>query len=283
VDGDRVYSVSRQGHLFCLNVADGKVLWSKDFKTDFGAKVPTWGYAESPLVEGNMLIVQPGGSGASTVALDKATGQVIWKNGSDAAAYSSVVAFDAGGERCLAVFSAAGILGRSTKDGQELWRHAWKTSYDVNAATPIVHGDQVFISSGYNRGCALLQFSAKPPKVLWENKNMRNHVGTCVLWQGCLYGFDEGELRCLDWNTGEVKWKDGRYGKGSLMLAGDKFIVYGDKGRVAVAELSPTGLKELGGAQVLGGKDTWAMPILANGRLYCRSLENLVCLDVRGR
>jgi len=283
VDGDRVYSVSRQGQLFCLNAADGKVAWSKDYKTDFGAKVPTWGYAESPLLEGNMLIVQPGGPGASVVALDKVTGKVIWQNGNDPAAYSSVVSFDAGGQRCLAGLSAVGIVGRSAKDGKELWRHGWKTSYDVNAATPIVSGDKVFISSGYNRGCALLQFSSNPPKVLWENKNMRNHHGTCILVQGYLYGFDESELRCLDWNTGEVKWKDGRYGKGTQMLAGDKFIVYSDKGRVAVAEESPAGFKELCGAQVLGGKDTWSMPILANGRLYCRSLENLVCLDVKGR
>jgi outer membrane protein assembly factor BamB len=281
IDDDRVYSLSRQGQLFCLNVADGKVIWSKDFKTDYGAKVPTWGYAESPLIEADRLIVTPGAPGASVVALDKMTGDVVWKNGDDPAAYSSLIAFNAGGERCLACFSLAGLVGRSAKDGKELWRHEWKTSWDVNAATPIISGDKIFISSGYNRGCALLQLTSNSVKVLWENRNMRNHHGTCVLWRDHLYGFDESELRCLVWNTGQVKWKEGRYGKGTLLLAGDKFIIYSDKGRVAVAELSPAGLKELCGAQVLGGKDTWAMPVLSNGRLYCRSLENLVCLNVK--
>jgi hypothetical protein len=181
------------------------------------------------------------------------------------------------------VLSAAGIVGRSAKDGRELWRHPWKTSYDVNAATPIIRDGKVFISSGYNSGCALIEFTGAAPKVLWQHKKMRNHVATCVLWKGHLYGFDEGQLKCLDWATGEEKWDDRNYGKGSLFLAGDKFIVYGDKGRVAVVEPSPEACREIAGFQVLGGKDTWAVPVLANGRLYCRSQQDLVCLNVAGK
>lgn len=283
VDGDRVYTLSRRGHLFCLDAARGKVVWSKEFTTDFGAKAPTWGYAGSPLVDGDLLITEAGGAGSAVVAFNKTTGQEVWKAGEDAPAYSSIVAFDHGGQRCLAVFSTAGIVGRSAKDGKELWRHPWKTEWDVNAATPILTGNRVFVSSGYNKGGALIDFADGTAKVVWQNKKMRNHVATCILWKNNLYGFDEGQLKCLDLATGEEKWAEKAYGKGSLLLAGDKFIVYSDKGRIATAELSPAGCKEISGAQVLSGPNSWAMPVLANGRLYCRSMPDLVCLDVEAK
>ncbi len=281
VDGDRVYSLSRQGHLFCLEAATGKVRWSREFVKDFAAKVPTWGFSGSPLIEGNWVIVETGATGASVVALDKLTGDVVWKSGDDPVGYSSIVPFDHAGQRSVSVFSAAGIVGRSARDGKELWRHPWKTSWDVNAATPIVHDGKVFISSGYNKGCALVDFSGGAAKVVWEHKKMRNHVATCVLLDGHLYGFDESAFKCLDWATGEERWSSPKYGKGSLILAGDRFIVFSDKGRVAVVEPSPTELKEVAGFQALTGKDTWAAPVLANGRLYCRAGKDLVCLDVK--
>lgn len=280
VDGDRVYTVSREGHLFCLKADDGKVVWSKDLRKDFGASVPTWGFAGSPLVEVNLLLVETGAPGASVVALNKLTGALVWKNGSEGAGYSSLVAYTLGGQRCLAVFSREHLVGRSMRGGTELWRFPWKTSYGVNSATPIVEGDKVFASSGYNFGCGLLQVSTGAPRVLWQNKNMRNHVNSCVLWKNHLYGFDEGELKCLDFQTGAVKWAEKGYGKGSLMLADGKLILYSDGGKLGVAEASPAGFKELSKAQVLGGKSTWAAPVLANGKLYCRSSESLLCLDV---
>jgi outer membrane protein assembly factor BamB len=289
VDGDFVYTISRQGQLFCLKCSDGKVVWSKDYAKDFNAPVPEpgtkqwWGYSGSPWVEGDLVIFETGAPGASLVACNKKDGKVIWKDGSDAVGYSSTVAFTYKGNRCLATFSAAGIVGRSTKDGKELWRHPWKTDYNVNAATPIVDGDKVFISSGYNTGCALIQFSETPAKVLWQNKNLRNHVNSCVLWQGHLYGFDEKELRCVDFKTGDVKWSDKSFGKGSLMLADGKLILFSDNGRLATAEPSPAAYKEISSFQALGGKNTWTVPVLANGKIYCRSWENLVCLDVSAK
>ncbi len=281
VDNNRVYTVSREGHLYCLDATSGKVVWSKDYKTDYGAEVPKWGFATSPLVEKNMLIVETGAPGASVVALDKKSGKEIWRSGDDPASYSSPVAFTHKGQRQIAMFNTFGIVGHSARDGRELWRHPWKTSWDVNAATPIIEGDTVFISSGYNVGCALLRFTEVPPKVLWQNKNMRNHVNSCVLWQGHLYGFDDKELKCLDFRTGEAKWSQKSFGKGALIIADGKLIVFSDSGKLAIAEASPQGYQELSSAQVLGGKDTWPIPVLANGKIYCRSLETLVCLDVR--
>jgi outer membrane protein assembly factor BamB len=281
VDGDRVYSVSRDGQFFCLDAAKGTVIWSKKFKDDFGAKPPQWGYAGSPLVEKDWVLYEVGAADAGVVAFDKKTGEVAWKNGSDPAGYSSLVPFDVKGERLLTVFPAANFVVAKMKDGAEVGRVPWKTSYGVNAATPIIVGSQIFISSGYGYGCALLEVDGSGLKELWRNKNMRNHVNSCVLWQDCLYGFDESELKCLDFKTGDVKWAEKGFGKGSLMLADGKLIIYSQSGKLATAEPSPDGFKQISSAQILTGKDTWAVPVLANGRIYCRSLDKVACLDMK--
>jgi outer membrane protein assembly factor BamB len=281
VNDGRVYTVSRAGDFFCLDAATGKVIWSKHFQKEYGSKMPRWGFSGSPLIEKDWVLVEVGAPGASVVAFNKASGEEIWKNGDDGAAYSSLVAFDHLDQRCLAVFCADAIVGRRMVNGAELWRHKWKTSYDVNAATPIVQGDKVFVSSGYNKGCTLVQATSVGVKEVWTNKEMRNHVNSCVLWNGHLYGFDDDELKCLDFKTGEVKWSDKGYGKGSLMLADGVLILWGDRGKLGLAEPTPAGFRELASVQVLGGKDTWAAPVLSNGRIYCRSLEDLVALDVR--
>lgn len=283
VDGNRVFSLSRNGHFFCLDAATGKVLWSKDFTKDYGAKPPTWGYAGSPHIEGDWVVTEVGGAGTSVVAFNKTDGKEAWKAGDDPVAYSSIVGFEDQGQRCLAAFSAAAIVGRRARNGQELWRYPWKTSYDVNAATPIVHDGKVFVSSGYGKGCVLLDIAGGQAKPVWESKKMRNHVNSCILLDGHLYGFDENQLKCLEWATGQEKWVERAYGKGSLTRVGDRFVLYSDRGRVATADLTPDGCKELAGFQVLTGKDTWAAPVLANGLLYCRAGGDLACLDVRGK
>ncbi len=290
VDGERVYTTSRQGQLFCLESASGRMKWAKDFVRDFGGKVPTWGFAISPLVEGDLLIVEPGGPGAAVVALNKTSGAVVWKSGDDPASYSSPFAFDLKGERCVAVFSAVGASGRRVKDGVELWRCPWTTSYDINAATPLVLDAKLFLSSGYGVGAGVYDLSVNPPKEVWKNKNMRNHVNSCVIWKGYVYGFDENTLKCLDFATGQVKWEEKKYGKGSLLLADGTLIIYSQNGQVGLAEPTPAGYKELAFTKALdvrpkypGGasRETWAPPTLANGCLYCRSQDDLVCLDVR--
>jgi len=283
VEDDRVYTVSRHGHFFCLDAATGKVIWSKDFKQDLGATAPKWGFSGSPLMEKDWVLSEVSASGASVVAFNKRDGTVVWKNGDDRAGYASLVAFDHAGERCLAQFSAAHIIGRRMKDGSELWRWSWKTDYAVNAATPIVKGDELFVSSGYNFGCALLKLGVEGVSEVWRNKNMRNHVNSCVLVDGFLYGYDEGELKCLDWRTGTVKWATRDYGKGSLMVADGKLILFGQKGKLGVAEVSPGGFKQLSYFQALGGQNTWASPVLANGRIYVRNLDTLAAFDVKGK
>lgn len=284
VDGDRVYTVSRQGHLFCLDAATGAVKWSKEFAKDFGSKPPTWGFSGSPWIEKGWVLYEVGAKGASVVAFDKATGEVVWKTGDDAPGYSSIYAFDLAGERLFAQFSSDQIIVRRMKDGSETARAAWKTSYGVNATTPIIEGDKLFVSSGYGFGCAVFQIKAGALQEVWRNKSMRTHVNSCVLVDGYLYGFDDSTLKCLDFKTGEVKWSEGKYGKGSVMVAGGKLLLYGGKGQLGAAAPSPDAYKELAyAAQILKDNDTWAPPALANGKLYLRARKQVVCLDLAGR
>jgi outer membrane protein assembly factor BamB len=284
VDGDKVYTLSHQGDLFCLASASGKMLWKKNLQRDFGGNRQQWGYSGSPLVDGNLVILDSGGEGASTVALDKTTGALRWKAGNDEAGYSSPVAFDLAGIRCIAIFKADGLVGLNAADGQELWRYPWKTSNDVNAPTPLVFGDKIFITSGYGTGCALLQVRPGKATELWRNKNMRSQLGSPVFVRGYIYGIDGnvggGELRCLDVGNGEIKWKQ-NIGGGALIAAGELLLALNERGELIVAEASPTNYREVARAQVLGGH-CWIPPAVADAKIYCKNNQgSLVCLDGR--
>ena len=277
INDGSVYTLSREGHLFCLDAKTGKVRWSKHIQKDFDANPPTWGIACSPLVLGKMLIV----SGGRTLALNKDTGELIWKTQDYNGRYSTPFAFNYEKKSYLAIFNTLGLVILNSENGQEITHQTWKTDYDVNAATPIISGSNIFISSGYNVGGAVFKFDGKSLTQIWKNKNMRNHFNSCVLWKGCLYGFDEDQLRCIDFQTGDVKWTQRGLGKGSLMLADGKLIAMGDKGILVIAEASPDSYKELARTTVLSGL-CWTVPVLSGGKIYCKNHEgDLVCLDVR--
>jgi len=287
VDGKNVYTLSREGHLFCFDADSGKVIWGKHLEQDFGAKHPEWDFACSVLVLDNMVIVDAG----MAIAVDKSTGELVWKTKdygvswdikNQGGGYSSPYAFQLNGSQRLSVFNSSGLVILDPKSGQELMLHPWKTSYNINAATPIVSGDKLFISSGYKVGAALLQISGDKPVVIWQNKEMRNQFSSCVLWEGHLYGFDDKKLKCMEWETGNVKWTQSGLGMGSLMLADGKMIIMSDKGKLVIAEISPDSYKELASAKVLSGL-CWTVPVLANGKIYCRNHDGeLLCLDVKG-
>lgn len=280
VDGDRVYTISKRGIVHCLGAADGKVIWTKNLQEELGAKIPEWGFAGSFFIEGDLAILNIGSAGT---ALDKKTGKVIWTSGTEESGYSTPVPYDAAGERAVMLAIKQDVVAVKIKDGKELWRFPWKTQYDVNAANPILSGSKVFISSGYNRGGGVFDISQNPPAKVWENKNMRNHMASSVLWQGHLYGVDENQLRCVVFDTGEVKWTDKVTGKGSLILADGKLIVLTERGELIVANPAPEGFKAISRAQVVGGK-CWSAPTLANGKIYVRTGPgDVACLDVSGK
>jgi outer membrane protein assembly factor BamB len=287
VDEGRVYSLSRKGHVFCLQATNGAVLWQKNLSDELGFKssrqTPTWGYAGSPLVQGELVIVNVGTAGT---ALNKTTGQLIWRTDPGRAGYASPVPLPLPGVGAVAVLGATALHAVNVADGKILWSYAWKTSHDVNAADPVVSGDRILVSSGYGHGAVLLEYKHDGARKLWENKELRNQLSASVLLDGYLYGFDGNNgdrganLRCVEFATGAVKWSEKSVKPGGLMAAGDKLIALDDGGELLVVQANPREFLALTRAQVLGGK-CWTTPVLSNGRIYCRNAKgDLVCVAV---
>jgi len=283
VDGDRVYTLSRQGKVLCFEAASGKVVWSKDLDADFGVpaikKKDHWGLSGSPLIEGDLVVLNAGRAG---VALNKVTGEKVWTTGPEPAGYATPVPFGQGGKRSLLVFTGKSLVALDPADGKERWDFPWKTSWDINAADPVVNGSRIFVSSGYNTGGAVLELASGSPVEVWKNKNMRNQMYGSVLWQDHLYGNDENRLRCLTFDGGEVKWTEPSTGRCTVTVADGKLIVLSEKGELLVSPATPDGFNPTARAQVLGGK-CWTVPVLANGHIYARNAAgDVVCLDVSG-
>ena len=286
VDGDRLYAVAADGTLACLDVATGKILWSLEFSRQFRGSVPQWGYSESPLVDGDRLIVTPGGRGASVVALNKKTGDVVWKSQSDPAAYSSPIVFEAGGSRQIVVFTANGARGLLAGNGELLWRYDKVANGTANIATPIYRDGFVFLSSDYGAGCALLRIGEKSGRAaateVYFNGSMRNHYSTSVLVGDTIYGYSSSILTAMKFATGEVAWHSRSVGKGSVSYADGHLYCLGEDGAIALVEATPAAYREKSRFDIRrGAYPTWTPPVIANGRLYLRDQDNLYCYDIR--
>lgn len=279
VDGNRVYTLSKMGSLFCLNAADGKVIWHKELNKDMGYELPTWHFSSSALVVGDMIVLNIGDAG---LALNKHTGAVIWTNGKGQCGYATPVPFEMNGQRGLAIFGKNSIIAVSPKDGRKLWEYPWVTKHDVNAADPIIFGNYVFITSGYNRGCTLLEIKDNKPTKVWESRVMRTQINCCILYDGFLYGFDESTFKCINPMDGTEKWSERSLGKGSLTMSADgRMIIMSDKGELVIARADPQQFKALARAQILPTGKCWTTPTLANGRIYPRNAAgDMVCVEV---
>ncbi len=284
VEGNAVYVFGKNGDALRLDAATGQVVWHENPAKALGLKQPTWFFSSSPVIVDDLVILNAGAAG---VALDKTDGSVAWKSGTSAPGYASPVPFTLDGRKCIALAGCSDLFCIEAATGKVLWKYPWKTNYDINAADPIVAGDMLFISSGYNKGCALLQIGLDGAREVYSNRNMRNQCNCSVLWDGYVYGFDgqvggSGKLTCVDFKTGQIKWAQAGLGTGSLMLADGKLVVLGEAGKLAIVEASPDGYKELASAEILKGK-CWTVPVLAGGRVYARNAAgDLVCVDVQG-
>jgi len=284
LDENLVYTLSRTGHLFCLTSDVGEVVWAKHLVRDCSVEVPLYGFAGSPLLEGDSLIVDAG----VVLAFDKKNGLIQWRTEDYGAAYSSPVAVEINGNRYLAVFNNRSLVLLEAAGGGFVSSYPWETSSKINVATPIFHDNKIFISSGFGMGCALLDFSTPSlPTLLWKNNNMHTHFNSCVYWDGNLYGFDghvtrdEGFLTCLDFEDGSVRWVERGVRKGSLVIASGRILAMEETGNLIVAEATPESYDEISRSHVLGGK-CWTPPVLAGGRILCRNAAGqVVCLDVR--
>ncbi len=291
IDGDLLYAVGATGLMHCLKAftdePKGEPLWSKDLLEQFGAAVPKWGVAFSPLVEGDRVFIMPGGpKGNSLAALDKRTGAVLWKKHDDLASYSSPIAATIHGERQILFLTGSRLVSVRPDTGAHLWEFPWPIENECNIATPIAVGDYVFISSFYGRGCALLEIDqhagAWQANLVYKNRKMRNHLASCVRHKDHLYGFDDSTLTCMNFRTGEVAWKERGFDKGSLICVNDQLIVYGANGLLALAEANPQEYVEKSRFQFSPQMNScWSVPVVANGRLYVRDQEKLVCFDVK--
>lgn len=285
VSDNRVYTFSRKGHLFCLDATNGKVVWSKDVPKELGvAKLPGWELSCSPLVDGNLLLLDVGSPKGSLTAFDKTNGRVLWQAGGDAAGYSSPVIGEIGGKRVVFNFTATNLFGVDVANGQVLWKFPWVTAHNVNSPTPLIIGNNVLICSDYGKGSALLEVAPNAVKPVWEEKFLGSHFSTPVLWKDHVFGMDgnissPGALQCVNPKTKELKWSQKGL-NGGFVLAEGKLIVLTKAGRLSVVDADPTAFKESSVAQVLKG-ECWTAPVLAGGRLYCRAHDTLICFDLR--
>lgn len=278
-DGEVVYTSEREGELLCLKAADGTVVWRHQVVKDFGVSTPTWGFATSPFVLGEQLILNYG----QVLALDKHDGHLLWRTERNYGhAYSTPVEMDHGDTRALVVFDGSGLGLVAEADGHELAFAPWDVVDKVKSMTPVALGTRVFLSA-YPWGATVIELGGETPKMVWASKVMSNQMAGCVPWQGNLYGFDIQVLKCID-GDGKELWRERGIGAGALSIADGRLLIVSGEGDMIVAEASPAGFKQLSRRPVLdvAGAPFWTIPVLADGRIYVRShAGELVALDHR--
>jgi outer membrane protein assembly factor BamB len=277
--------VGADGHVACVDAAGGRPVWEKELVGDFGGRRMDWGFCGSPTVDGGNVILDSGGRGASTIALNKETGALVWKTGDDEPGYGSAIIAELGGKRTAVLVKAEALVGYDAARGGELWRFDWRTSYKANAASPLVFGNKVLVSSGYNHGAAAVSVSGGSAKQVWYSKSLKAHFNTPAQLGGFVYGFDgdvgrRSALVCIDLSSGEEKWRERDVKSGSVVVADDRLLVMTEAGDLILAAGSPAGYRELGRKKILKPR-CWVQPTLANGTLYCRNNDGeLVALAV---
>jgi outer membrane protein assembly factor BamB len=301
VDGERLYVEGLGGDVACLQVQDGKIVWQLSLTRDFGGRVPNWRFNESPLVDGDKVVCTPGGPDATIVALDKLTGKTLWKSqapDSPGAAYASAIAIDFDGQRQYVQLTAKALIGIAASDGKCLWRYDRPANrMGINCSTPLYQDGLVFAASAYGAGGGLAKLSKDAngdvkAEEVYSTRQMQNHHGGMILIDGCLYGANGGNeggaLVCLDFQTGNVLW-DGRQNaehrlpKGSLALADGRLYYRSEDGAMLLIEPNPKQYVERGRFEQpdRSKQPAWPHPVIANGKLYLRDQDVLLCYDVK--
>jgi len=297
MDGDVLYALGSDGDLACVETDKGKVRWKKNLREDFGGRPGEWAYAESPLIDGQVLVCTPGGSEATIVALNKKSGEAIWKcpvPGSDLAAYASAVVVEVGGIKQYVQLLQKGLVGVEAKTGKFLWRYGKPISrYGANIPSPLASDDFIYTGSA-GTGGGLVKLKAKDggieaEQVYFEPK-LPTAIGGSVKTGDYLYGTTAQALLCIDFATGKVKWEARALGAASLCYADGRLYLHGENGEVALVEPGPESYHEKGRfappaqpAHAQQMEKAWAYPVVANGRLYVRDHGTLWCYDVRAK
>jgi outer membrane protein assembly factor BamB len=288
IDENRVYTFARSGDLVCWNLNDGTTLWHKNVRGE-GGQEPKWGHSSSPLVSGEYVLVQGGGT-ARVIAYNKLSGEVIWKSGQGNAGYAPLVPIRLGDTPAYLSFHGKGLVAVAADSGRELWDTSWETDFGVNATTPLISGDQVFITSGYKTGAQLLKTSDTDLKILWTTKAVAAHHSDGYILDGFLYGYsgqslqNKGTFKCLELASGKEKWSTNEMGWGTcthvdghllcLDIKGNLFLMKPDSERFIKVTDLPKALGDVKGP-------VWTLPIIANNRLYLRFKQRLVCYSLK--
>ena len=293
VEGEWVFAFGSDGDMACLERATGKVRWQKNVRQDYGGQPGIWAYSESPLVDGEAVVCTPGGSDAMLLALNKTTGELIWKcaiPGGEQAAYTSALAIEVGGVRQYIQMIQKGLVGVEAKTGKLLWRYD-RTAKGSPAVIPTPVADRDFIySAGARSGGGGVRLKVNggtfEAEQVYYSPKLPTSVGGVVKVADCLYGTSAGALLCLDFTTGSVKWDDRSISPASLCYADGRLYLHGEDGAVALVEATPEAYREKGRFKPTdppdrGASKAWAYPIIANGRLYIRDLGTLWCYDVK--
>jgi outer membrane protein assembly factor BamB len=298
VDGDLVYGLGQFGDLICCESATGQELWRKNLRSDFGGRHGSWQYAESLLVDGNRMVCTPGGKGAAMVALNKVTGDVIWKGAvpeNDSAGYSSIVISEGGGVRQYVQLMANGLASFAADDGRLLWRYGGERDRfggnTANIPTPIVRENFIFAAAGYGRGGGLVELSASgqgvTAKEVYFDRNLSNRHGGVVLVGDYLFGDrDQSGLPwCAEWSTGKVQWRKAKRtqgtGSAAITYADGRLYMQYENGVVALVEATPEAYREISIYRIPEPQEPcWTHPVVVGGRLYIRNQDVLWCHDV---
>ena len=283
-----VYTFGAEGQLHAVDLASGKKIWSVDTQRRFGVPKGFFGAAGSPLVEDGRVVANIGGKNAGIVAFDAKTGTVLWTVTDDGASYSSGIGATIAGRRYAVFLTRNGLVGLDPTAGQVRFQRPWRArqAASVNAATPVINGDLIFLSAEYGPGAGVLRFDGTTLTDVWaSNEVLSNHYATSVYAGGYLYGFHGRQefgqsFRAVDFQTGKVRWSQDRFGAGSVTLAGNRLLILRENGELVLAAASPDGFTPVARAQILPAT-VRAYPAIAGGMVYVRNDDTLVCLDLR--
>ncbi|MDF1546692.1 MAG: PQQ-like beta-propeller repeat protein [Bacteroidales bacterium] len=275
---DFVYSFSGRGKLTATSKTDGKIAWQVDFVKEFGSTIPRWGFANSPLLIGDLVVMEAGGSeNRAFIAFDAKTGKVVWAKGKGNSTYNSPSVANIDGETQI-IFANGIYLYSFNAQGDTLW--TLKTPIGNPTALPLVFdSNKVFISAIRNTGFIVAEFNKNGAKELINGTAMKNDYSTSVYYDGYIYGFNVAALTCISATTGEKKWTKRGFGKGSLILVDDKLLVLSDQGKIIQVKATPDAYTEQGSFQAIEGK-SWTAPSFSDGKVYVRNLTEMACFDL---
>ena len=286
IDGGHIYTYGGGGDLVSRKIDDGSEVWHTNILKELNAAILTWNQSSSPLVTEKLIYVQGGRNGPTAVAVDRATGKIVWKSeATTLGGYAATIIIDVQGTRQLIIFAGDTLYAMNPDTGKTIWSLAWKTAYEVNATTPNYRDGKMYVSSAYGNGSAMLSLTPTSAKIDWRSRDLQQKFQPAILDGDYLYTNSAGILKCLHWPENKIVWSsnDPRLKVeegGTILRDGDKLITLSQRGKLSLVEATPTGVKLISQTQLFDFITTWSTPLIYHGKLYAMGPDTLVCLDI---